>query len=188
MRDKKMVDAEKVFEAVEVAKATGKLKKGTNETTKAIERGTAKLVAVAEDASPAEVTMHLPVLCKEKGIPCVKVPTKEELGAAAGIQVGTASVAIVQEGDAKKIIAEIAKELGGAAPKAEEAPKEAPAPEAPKQEKPKEAKKEEAQKSEAGKEKKEAKKEEKLAEPKKEKAPEKKPEEKPKEEKPEKKE
>ena len=107
-----MVDAEKVYEAVEVAKATGKLEKGTNETTKAIERGVAKLVVVAEDASPAEITMHLPVLCKEKNVPCVKVPSKEELGAAAGIQLATASIAIVVEGDAKKIIKEISGELG----------------------------------------------------------------------------
>lgn len=155
-----MVDAEKVFEAVEVAKATGKLKKGTNEATKAIERGTAKLVAVAEDASPAEVVMHIPVLCKEKGIPCAKVPTKEELGAAAGIQVGTAAVAIVQEGDSKKIIAEIIKELG-----AGEKPAEAP------KEEPKEEKKEEPKEAKAGKEEKKEAKEEKPAEPKEKKEP-----------------
>ncbi len=35
---KEIVD--KVLEAIEVAKATGKIKKGTNEVTKALERGT----------------------------------------------------------------------------------------------------------------------------------------------------
>jgi len=102
---KELVD--KVFEAIEVAKATGKLKKGTNETTKAIERGTAKLVAVAKDVTPPEITMHIPMLCEEKGIVCVQVPTKEELGASAGIDVGTASVTIIQEGEAKDLIKEI---------------------------------------------------------------------------------
>jgi large subunit ribosomal protein L7Ae len=53
--------------------------------------------------------MHLPLLCKEKGIPFAEVPSKEELGAAAGIQKPTAAVAIVQEGEAKKIIKEIAE-------------------------------------------------------------------------------
>jgi large subunit ribosomal protein L7Ae len=98
---------DKVFEAIEIAKATGKIKKGTNEITKAIERGTAKLVAIAKDVSPPEIVMHLPLLAKEKGVLCVEVSTKEELGAAAGLDVGTASVAIINEGDGKAVLKEI---------------------------------------------------------------------------------
>jgi len=98
---------DKVYEAIEVAKATGKLRKGTNEVTKAIEKGEAKLVAVAKDVSPPEITMHIPLLCEEKGIKCAEVPSKEELGAAAGIEKPTASVAIVQEGEAKALIKQI---------------------------------------------------------------------------------
>ncbi len=103
--------ANKVFEAIEVAKATGKIKKGTNEATKALERGTAKLVAIANDITPAEVTMHLPLLAKEKGVPCFVVGSKEEVGAAAGVSVGTSSVAVVEEGEAKKLIEEIKKAM-----------------------------------------------------------------------------
>jgi large subunit ribosomal protein L7Ae len=98
---------ERTYEAIEIAKSTGKLKKGTNEVTKAIEKGKAKLVAVASDVTPAEIVMHLPLLCQEKDVPCVKVDKKEELGAAAGLSIGTGAVAIVQEGDAKKQIKEI---------------------------------------------------------------------------------
>ncbi|MBW3003773.1 50S ribosomal protein L7Ae [Candidatus Woesearchaeota archaeon] len=105
-----MADIDKVFEAIEIARKTGKIKKGTNEVTKAIERGNAKLVAVAKDVNPPEIVMHIPALCKEKGIPCVEVPSREELGAAAGISVSTVSVAVVQEGDAKAIIKQIAEE------------------------------------------------------------------------------
>jgi len=105
---KEMVD--KAYEAVEVGKATGKIVKGSNETTKVIERGTAKLVVIAKDVSPPEVIMHLPILCEEKGVLCVQVPSKEELGAAAGLQVGTASVALVKEGDAKKLIKALSEE------------------------------------------------------------------------------
>lgn len=103
--------AEKALEAVEIAKATGKIKKGTNEVTKAIERQTAKLAVVAKDVSPPEVTMHLPLLAKEKGIPFIEVPSREELGAAAGIGVPTSAVAIVQEGEATKLLKEIAEAL-----------------------------------------------------------------------------
>lgn len=101
---------ERVLEAIEVAKATGKIKKGTNEVTKVIERGQAKLVAYAKDANPPELVMHIPVLGKEKGVPVVEVPSKEELGAAAGLSVSTVSVAIVEEGDAKAIVKDIASE------------------------------------------------------------------------------
>jgi len=102
---------EKVYEAVEVAKATGKLRKGTNETTKAIERGLAKLVVIAKDISPPEITMHIPLLSEEKGIPCIQVPSKEELGAAAGLDVPTGSVAVVQEGESKQLIKEITERM-----------------------------------------------------------------------------
>lgn len=107
----KMVDetAEKALEAVEVAKNTGKIKKGANEVTKALERGIAKLVVYAKDVQPPEIVMHLPVLAREKNVPCVEVASKEELGTAAGLGVPTAAVAIIKEGDAKKLISEFAK-------------------------------------------------------------------------------
>ena len=130
---KEIID--KVLEAIEVAKATGKIKKGTNEVTKAVERGSAKLVAVAKDASPPEIVMHLPLLSEEKGIICITVPSKEELGASAGIAVPTASVAITQEGEAKTLLKEITEKVGKPAPKEAEEKKE----EAPKEEKKEEA-------------------------------------------------
>lgn len=102
-----MTDEAKILEAIEIARTTGKIRKGANETTKAIEKGQAKLVIYAEDVSPKEVIMHLPLLCKEKNIPCVKVSKKDDLGAAAGLPLGSAAVAIVKEGDAKKVIDEI---------------------------------------------------------------------------------
>jgi len=104
------MDEEKILHAVEIARNTGKVKIGTNETTKAIERGVAKLVVAAEDVEPKEVIMHLSPLCNEKKIPYVTVKKKMELGRAAGIDVPTASIAITEEGDAKKDIEEIAKE------------------------------------------------------------------------------
>ena len=102
---------EKVYEAIEIANATGKIKKGVNEVTKAIERGNAKLVVVAKDVSPPEITMHIPLVAEEKEVPCVEVPSKEELGAAAGIDVGTAGIAIIQEGDAKDTVKEIVNKI-----------------------------------------------------------------------------
>jgi large subunit ribosomal protein L7Ae len=101
--------SEKTYDAVEKARDTGKMRKGVNEVTKAIERGVAKLVVMAQDVEPEEVMMHLPVICDEKNIPYSYVPSKSELGKAAGLEVPTSSVAIVEEGDSKKFIQEIAK-------------------------------------------------------------------------------
>ena len=99
---------DKALEAVEIAKNSGKIKRGSNEATKALERGTAKLVVYAKDASPPEIVMHLPLLAKEKNIPCVEVPQKADLGSASGLPVATTAVAIIAEGEAKKVVEEVA--------------------------------------------------------------------------------
>lgn len=100
---------EKAYEAVEIARTSGKLKKGANETTKVLEKGMAKLVIVAKDTNPGEIIMHFGPLCKEKKTPLVIVPSKIELGRAAGLSVGTTAVVIVQEGNAKDLIKELAE-------------------------------------------------------------------------------
>lgn len=102
---------EKVLEAIEIAKNTGKIKKGTNEVTKIVEKGLAKLAVIAKDVNPPEITMHMQPLCQEKKIPLVTVNSKEELGAAAGLGRSTASVAIIQEGEAKNLIKEVIESL-----------------------------------------------------------------------------
>lgn len=104
--------AEKVYEAVKKVKETGgKIRKGTNETTKAVERGQAKLVIIAEDVDPPEVVAHLPLLCDEKKIPYVYVPSKKKLGEASGIEVAAASAAILDYGGAKDLVEEVIKQV-----------------------------------------------------------------------------
>lgn len=95
------------YSIVEKAKKTGKVDKGVNEATKAIELGVAKLVIYAADVSPKEIVMHLPVLCKDKGIPCQEVDSKKKLGIAVGIGVNTSAVAIINAGEADKEIAQL---------------------------------------------------------------------------------
>ncbi len=97
------------YSIVEKARKTGKIDKGTNEVTKAVELGTAKLVLYAKDVEPKEIVMHLPILCKEKNIPCYEVDSKQKLGIAAGIPVSTSSVAIINSGDAAEEISRIKK-------------------------------------------------------------------------------
>ena len=93
-----------IYNIIEKARKSGKIEKGTNEVTKAVERETAKLVVYASDVEPKEVVQHLPILCREKNIKCFAVDSKQKLGLAAGIKVSTSSVAVVNPGDAEKEI------------------------------------------------------------------------------------
>jgi large subunit ribosomal protein L7Ae len=94
-----------IYSIVEKARKTGKIEKGTNEVTKAIERGTAKLVVYAADVSPKEIVLHLPLLCKEKKIACSEVDSRQKLGIAAGLHVPASSVAVINAGEAEKELA-----------------------------------------------------------------------------------
>ena len=103
--------ADQAYKAVEMARDTGKLRRGVNEATKAIERGTAKLVVIAEDVTPPEIVAHLPILGDEKSAPYIFVPSKKELGSASGIDVPTTAVAITDAGNGKDIVEQIAKKM-----------------------------------------------------------------------------
>ncbi|MBD3387626.1 MAG: 50S ribosomal protein L7ae [Candidatus Altiarchaeales archaeon] len=101
---------EKALAALEKARDSGKTKKGTNEVTKAVERGNAKLVLVGGDVEPPEIVMHLPMLCEEKKIAYLYVP-KAEIGEAVGIHVSTAAACIIEEGKAKDDVADVVEKV-----------------------------------------------------------------------------
>jgi len=96
-----------IYSIIEKARKTGKIEKGTNEVTKAIERGTAKLVVYASDVEPKEIVQHLPLLCKEKKILCKEVDSKQKLGISAGLPVSASSLAVINLGDAEKDLASL---------------------------------------------------------------------------------
>ena len=98
-----------IYGIVEKARKTGKVDKGTNEVTKAIERGVAKLVVAADDVDPKEIIVHLSALCKEKGIPYSEVDSKQKLGIAVGIGVNASAVAVIEPGDAADEIKQVSK-------------------------------------------------------------------------------
>lgn len=127
----------KALQAVEIARQSGNVRKGTNETTKAIERGSARLVVVADDVDPEEVVMHLPMLCDEKRIALVFVSGKKELGKAAGLGVPCAAIAIASAGNAEDLIKEITSKT--ASDKASEAKERAKEEKPAKEAKPKKA-------------------------------------------------
>lgn len=92
-----------------VEKQNGRIKKGMNECTKALERDKAKLVVIASDISPAEIVMHLPPIAQEKKVPYIFVSTKAELGKAAKINTPCSALAVLEfdksiESDFKELV------------------------------------------------------------------------------------
>ena len=88
-----------VYELVKlVGNGNGRLKKGSNEVTKAAERNTAKMIVMAENVNPAELLAHIPLICKEKKIPFIYVEDQAYLAEAAGMNTGakTAAIALME--------------------------------------------------------------------------------------------
>jgi large subunit ribosomal protein L7Ae len=100
--------SEKALQLIQVASETGKVRVGTNEVTKSSERAEAKLVVMAEDVDPVEILVHIPMLCEEKRIPYIYVPKKQRLGQSAGLTKSAASVAVVEPGEGKGLLEELA--------------------------------------------------------------------------------
>lgn len=109
----------KALEAITVAADTGRIRKGANETTKAIEGGNAALVVIAEDVDPEEVVLHIPMICAEKNVAYCYVPTKKELGAAAGLGVQCAAITVEKPGNAAELVKGIVEKIGKSMPKQE---------------------------------------------------------------------
>jgi len=99
--------ADIAYETLQVAKDTGTVRRGTNETTKAIERGVARLVYIAEDVEPPEIVAHLPILADERKISYIFVPSKNRLGSSIGLDVPSAAACITEPGDAEELIEKI---------------------------------------------------------------------------------
>ena len=102
---------QKALEILNIAKSSGKIKKGTNETTKAIERGIAKLVLIAGDVSPPEIVMHLAPLCDEKAINYIFIKEKKQIGSVLGINIGCSSAVILDAGEAKNLLIDLKEKL-----------------------------------------------------------------------------
>mmetsp|Transcript_793 Transcript_793/g.1226 ORF Transcript_793/g.1226 Transcript_793/m.1226 type:complete len:127 (-) Transcript_793:160-540(-) len=83
-----LADAEmtvKILDLVQQACNYKQLKKGANEATKTLNRGISEFVVLAADAEPLEILLHLPLLCEDKNVPYVFVPSKVALGRACGV-------------------------------------------------------------------------------------------------------
>ena len=68
---------------------------GFKQSRRAVREGRAARVLLAANADPA-LTEPMAALCREQGVPVVDGYSMEELGRAAGIQVGAAVIALLR--------------------------------------------------------------------------------------------
>eukprot|EP00466_Bigelowiella_natans_P019128 jgi/Bigna1/46524/estExt_Genewise1.C_50070 len=84
-----------IIDIVNQANNYKQLKKGANEATKALNRGTADLIILAADTEPLAILLHLPLLCEDKNVHYVFVPSKAGLGRACGVSRSVIACAIL---------------------------------------------------------------------------------------------
>lgn len=87
---------QQLLDIVQEASNNKQIKKGANEATKALNRGIADLIVLAGDTNPIEILLHLPLLCEDKNVPYIFVPSKSALGRAAQVSRNVIALAIVQ--------------------------------------------------------------------------------------------
>ncbi len=74
-----------ILDLVQQASHYKQLRKGANEATKTLNRGISEFIVMAADAEPLEILLHLPLLCEDKNVPYVFVPSKTALGRSCGV-------------------------------------------------------------------------------------------------------
>ncbi|RSH88543.1 RNA binding protein snu13 [Apiotrichum porosum] len=83
-----------ILDVVQQASHYKQLKKGANEATKTLNRGISEIIVMAGDVEPIEIVLHLPLLCEDKNVPYVFVPSKTALGRACGVSRPVIAVSI----------------------------------------------------------------------------------------------
>ncbi|KAK3491382.1 putative 13 kd U4/U6.U5 snRNP associate protein [Neurospora crassa] len=107
---------QELLDCVQQASHYRQLKKGANEATKSyvhfqlrlrlsvhrhatniydrVSRGTSELVILAADTQPLSIVLHIPLLCEDKNVPYVYVPSKTALGRACGVSRSVIAVSL----------------------------------------------------------------------------------------------
>ena len=63
--------------------------------TKTLNRGKAELIILAADTTPLAILLHLPLLCEDKAVPYVYVPSKIALGRACGVSRSVIAASVI---------------------------------------------------------------------------------------------
>ncbi|KAM9064135.1 H/ACA ribonucleoprotein complex subunit 2 [Sarcophilus harrisii] len=74
----------KLYKCIKKAVKQKQIRRGVKEVQKFLNKGEKGIMVLAGDTLPIEVYCHLPIMCEELSMPYAYVPSKTDLGAAAG--------------------------------------------------------------------------------------------------------
>ncbi|XP_053573007.1 H/ACA ribonucleoprotein complex subunit 2 [Bombina bombina] len=89
----------KLYKCIKKATKEKNIRRGVKEVQKFINKGEKGIVVMAGDTLPVEVYCHIPVMCEDRSIPYTYVPSKSDLGAAAGSKRPTCVIMIKSHSD-----------------------------------------------------------------------------------------
>ena len=90
-----------ILEMVQSATTNKQLRRGANEVTKTLNRLVAEVVIIAGDTNPIEIVMHLPLLCEDKGVPYIFIPSRAALGRACGLSRSVVACSITKKDNSR---------------------------------------------------------------------------------------
>ncbi|XP_032691345.1 H/ACA ribonucleoprotein complex subunit 2-like protein isoform X2 [Odontomachus brunneus] len=106
MASKKLT--KKIYKCIKKAsKHKTYLRNGLKDVQKHLRKGEKGLVIFAADVFPIEIMCHLPVVCEDKDIPYCYTPSRQDIGAAMGINRGSLMVLIKEHPEYKDLYTEL---------------------------------------------------------------------------------
>ena len=91
--------SKKVHKLVKKASSAKLIRRGVKEVVKALRKGEKGFCIIAGDISPIDVISHVPIMCEDRSIPYIYVPSKHDLGTAASTKRPTSCVLISPKSD-----------------------------------------------------------------------------------------
>ncbi|EHB12418.1 H/ACA ribonucleoprotein complex subunit 2 [Heterocephalus glaber] len=76
----------KLYKCIKKAVKQKQIQRRVKEVQKFVNKGEKGIMVLAGDTLPVEVYCHLPAMCEDRSLPCVYIPSKTDLGAAAGFK------------------------------------------------------------------------------------------------------
>ena len=84
----------KLHKLVKKAASAKFVRRGVKEVVKALRKGETGFCIIAGDISPIDVITHLPIMCEDRNVPYMYVPSKHDLGAAASTKRPTSCILV----------------------------------------------------------------------------------------------
>lgn len=87
------------------------VRNGLKDVQTRIRKGETGIVIFAGDVYPEDIMCHLPIVCEDKNIPYVYVPSRKDLGGALGVKRGSLMVLVRENGEYKDQYDELYQEI-----------------------------------------------------------------------------